>query len=307
MQLRVETNLGVVMTAILCGSCAVILTVSAFAQASGRKPNLKNSVLIKGATFQMGLERSAIPHLQSKFKIARAELFEEQTPGHQVKLNSFYIDKTEAVNADFQKFIRSNPEWRKDKIAAEYHNGKYLQQWNGDKYPAGQANFPVVFVTWHSAVAYCQSQGKRLPTEAEWEYAARGGLIGKTFPWGDEMPDKARVNYGESGFNAAIAVRSYPANGYGLFDMAGNVWEYIADEWQTYPIDGAAQLDPVAGGDLFVGESYRSVKTRRVLRGGSYGAGPVNLLITYRDSHLPTNAGDHVGFRCAATGRREMK
>lgn len=270
----------------------------------GQTLNQKNEnkslmILIPGAFFDMGTDKAEIAKLQEMFKIKRAELFTEETPKHRVKIDSFYLDKYEVTNADFKKFLGRNPTWRKDKIVPEFHNGKYLQHWNGADFPKEKANHPVVFVSWYAAVAYCQSQGKRLPTEAEWEYAARGGLAGRQFPWGDEAADKTRANFGESQFNAATTVGSYPANGYGLFDMAGNVWEFLADEWQPYPTTQEFQLNPVAGGDSFLTDSYRQVKTRRVIRGGSYGGAIVNLRVTYRDSHLPANAGDHVGFRCA--------
>jgi formylglycine-generating enzyme required for sulfatase activity len=252
--------------------------------------------LVPGSTFEMGQSAEDIPKLQEKFTISRSAMFEEETPKHRATIDSFYIDRTEVTNAQFKRFIDQNPEWRKEKVADNLHNGKYLQNWNGLDFPAGQDNYPVVFVSWYAAAAYCLAQGKRLPTEAEWEFAARGGLEGKAFPWGDEMPDKARANFSESRLNAATAVASYPANGYGLFDMAGNVWEYLADEWQKYR-PGATNGSAAA--DIFAGRSYLQVKTRRALRGGSYGGAPINLRVTYRDSHLPANAGDHVGFRCA--------
>jgi formylglycine-generating enzyme required for sulfatase activity len=267
------------------------------------KKTKETMVLIPGAIFEMGQGKDDIPKLQEIFKIGRAELFAEEVPKHRVKLSSLYLDKYEVTNAEFKRFLDSNPDWRKDRVPAELHNGKYLSDWNVNDFPSGKANYPVVFVNWHAAVAYCQAQGKRLPTEAEWEFAARGGRENKVFPWGDEMPDKTRVNFGESGFGAAVAVGSYPANGHGLFDMAGNVWEFLADEWAAYSGQNKLQVNPVAGGDFFLSETYRQVKTRRAIRGGSYGAGPVNLRVTYRDSHLPTNAGDHVGFRCAKNAK----
>jgi len=264
------------------------------------KADKSRMVLIPSATFEMGTNEADAPKLLEIFKIKRAAMFAEETPRHQVKIDSFYLDKYEVVNADFKKFLDKNPDWRKDKIPAEFHNGKYLQQWNsGGEFPKANENHPVVFVSWYAAAAFCQSQGKRLPTEAEWEFAARGGLSNKAFPWGDEPADKTRANFGASEIGAATAVGSYPANGYGLFDMAGNVWEFLADEWQKYPVNAEIQVNPVAGGDFFLKDSYRQIKTRRVIRGGSYGGAPVNLRVAFRDSHLPENAGDHVGFRCA--------
>ena len=278
------------------------------AQTGRKKENRSQTVLIPGATFEMGTGEAEIPKLQEIFKVRRAEIFTGETPRHKVKIDSFYLDKYEVTNADFKKFLDKNPVWQKGRIAAEFHNGKYLQHWQGNDFPKDKARHPVVFVSWYAAVAFCQSQGKRLPTEAEWEYAARGGLSGKQFPWGDEPADKTRANYSESGFGAATRVGSYPANGYGLFDMAGNVWEFLADEWQKYPTAIEIQVNPVAGGDFFYKDSYRQIKTRRVIRGGSYGGAPVNLRVHYRDSHLPENAGDHVGFRCArniSAGKRQ--
>ena len=279
--------------------CAVLV---AFGQVHSQASLKERAVLVKGGTFQMGIAEAEIPGLQQKFNVGRAEMFREASPRHSVKVSDFYMDRTEVTNAAFKKFLDKSREWHKDTIALEFHNGKYLQTWLGNDFPAGEANFPVVFVNWHAATAYCRSVGKRLPTEAEWEYSARGGLPDKLFPWGDEMPEKALLNFGASGHGKAIAVASYKPNRYGLFDMAGNVWEYLADEWRAYEVANSVQADPVAAGDRFdTGQSFRSVKTRRVIRGGSYGAGPVNLLVTYRDSHMPNNAGDHVGFRCASS------
>ncbi len=150
---------------------------------------------------------------------------------------------------------------------------------------------------WHAAVAFCRWAGKRLPTEAEWEHAARGGLKEKSFPWGDEPPDKTRANYHASGTGATARVASYPANGYGLFDMAGNVWEFTLDEWAAYT--PSPQVNPVAGGNLFADDSFQAVTSRRVIRGGSWGGAPINLRVAYRDSHPPEGTRDFVGFRCA--------
>ena len=266
----------------LCLVLALVTTASA--QRPGTHANMAR---IPGAKYEMGTDPADVPMLMEKFGVKRAELFAEESPKHRVKIDSFYLDRTEVTNAQFKNFVERHSEWQKDKIPAGYHNGKYLQDWDGTNFPAGKDRYPVVFVSWYAATAFCQAQGKRLPTEAEWEYAARGGLKGKSFPWGDEMPDKTRANFSASGLKAPTAVGSYPANGYGLFDMAGNVWEFLADEWQKYP----GKANRVS--------NHLQVKTRRALRGGSFGGSPVNLRVTYRDSHSPDNAVEHVGFRCA--------
>jgi formylglycine-generating enzyme required for sulfatase activity len=257
----------------------------------------KSMVLIHGATFQMGTEPSEVAHLQQAFGIKRADLFSAEVPRHTVTIGSFYLDRYEATNAQFKKFLDKNPQWRQDRIPARYHNGNYLKQWNDNNYPKGKADHPVTNVSWYAAVAYCQWEGKRLPTEAEWEYAARGGLSGATFPWGDEPVDKTRANYSGTNIGGPAPVGSYPANGYGLFDMAGNVWEYVADEWGPY--SSSPQMAPVAGGDLFLAGTFLNVTTRRVIRGGSWAGAPINLRVAYRDSHPPEGAQDFVGFRCA--------
>jgi formylglycine-generating enzyme required for sulfatase activity len=254
-------------------------------------------VLIPKATFEMGTEATEIAHLQQVFGIERADLFSAEVPRHTVTIDPFYLDRHEATNAQFKNFLDNNPQWRQDRIPTRYHNGNYLKHWNGSNYPTEKANHPVTNVSWYAAVAYCQWSGKRLPTEAEWECAARGGLTGKAFPWGDEPVDNTRANYGGSGIGGTAPVGSYPANGYGLFDMAGNVWEYLADEWGPYP--SSPQINPVAGGNLFLDSTFATVTTRRVIRGGSWGGAPINLRVAYRDSHPPEGAKDFVGFRCA--------
>ena len=158
----------------------VALTIAVPAQfVPNDRLRLANMAYIPGARFDMGISDADIPVLMEKYSVRRAELFSEESPKHQVSVNAFYLDRTEVTNEQFKRFIEQNPEWRKDRIPAAYHNGNYLQQWNGTSFPAGQEDHPVVFVSWYAASAFCQAQGKRLPTEAEWEYAARGGLNGK--------------------------------------------------------------------------------------------------------------------------------
>ena len=215
-----------------------------------------------------------------------------ETPRHEVSISRFWIDRYEVTNAQFQRFVRARPEWRKGRVG-----GKYLFSWSGDQFPAGQSDFPVVFVSWQAALAYAEWAGKRLPTEAEWEFAARGGRDGARYPWGDQDPAPRLANYAESGKQAPVRVGSYPPNPYGLFDLAGNVWEFCLDEWQSaYPSRAVIHSEA----DL---RRMRYAKAeRRVIRGGSFDGGAFNMRVTARDSHRVDNPVSHVGFRCALSG-----
>jgi formylglycine-generating enzyme required for sulfatase activity len=291
-------------TALNAAALALFLTAFLLAAAGSQRPGAGAagagdgaSAFVAGATFRMGTDAAEVPRLLQAFGVKRAELFSGELPAHEVTLGPFYIDRREVTNASYKKFLDKNPRWRPGRVEPRLHNGNYLKHWDGDAYPEGKGAHPVVNVSWYAAVAFCRWAGKRLPTEAEWEYAARGGLAGRAFPWGDEPADKARANYLAAGLGTTAPVGSYPASGYGLFDMAGNVWEYTADEWAPYT--PAPQVNPVAGGSLFLDDSFYAVETRRVIRGGSWGGAPVNLRVAYRDSHPPDGARDFVGFRCA--------
>jgi formylglycine-generating enzyme required for sulfatase activity len=259
--------------------------------------NTEEMVLIPGTTTQMGIDVQDIGTFQKLFDMEGAELFEPEIPKHEVTVATFLLDKYLVTNAQFDLFLDASPVWRPGRIPAELHNGNYLRHWEAEKAPVKLAHHPVVNVSWYAAVAYCQWKAKRLPTEGEWEHAARGGMNGP-FPWGSQPVDKTLANFAGSGINTTTAVGTYPANGYGLFDMAGNVWEYLADEYRPYW--AGAQSNPVAGGEYFSrGDEFLRVKTRRVIRGGSYGGAAINLWVEYRDSHPPEGAKPFVGFRCA--------
>lgn len=287
----------------VAGLACVVVVAAVYALAlspvaAQRARDASKEALIPGGTFEMGTDAADLVRLQQVFGIKRAEVFSSEVPRHTVTLSPFYIDRREVTNAQFKKFLDRHPAWRPGNVAARLHNGNYLKHWKDGAYPEGRADHPVVNVSWYAAVSYCRWAGGRLPTEAEWEFAARGGLVGRAFPWGDEMPDETRANFSASGVGDTVRVGVYAANGYGLFDMAGNVWEYLADEWGVYT--SAPQTNPVAGGNLFtVGDAFLGVSTRRVLRGGSFGGAPVNLRVAYRDSHPPEGAQPFVGFRCA--------
>ena len=150
-------------------------------------------------------------------------------------------------------------------------------------------DFPLVIVEWQEALDYCGAVGGRLPTEAEWEYAARGGRGDQIFPWGNQDPtDLAGAAHGAAfEGDAARPVKTFGANAFGLYDMAGNAWEWVTDFGGFYgPRDETDPKGPDNG-------------RARVVRGGSYGDDPSNLRISNRTPNAPDRANINVGFRCA--------
>jgi formylglycine-generating enzyme required for sulfatase activity len=242
----------------------------------------------------MGTAPSAIPELKRRFGVSFPGVFEDEAPDHPVTLRDFRIDRHEVTNARFAQFVAARPEWSRAEPPAERHNGHYLEHWRDGRRPPGKDDHPVVFVTWAAAQAFCAWAGGRLPTEAEWEYAARAGRDVE-FPWGDEPPTPERANYSASRLGDTRTVGSYAPNPLGLHDMAGNAWEFTLDAWSS-PYSAEAQTDPVTGPPPY---DVRSVRGRRVIRGGSFGGAAVNLRTRWRDSHDVSNAVGFVGFRCA--------
>jgi iron(II)-dependent oxidoreductase len=258
------------------------------------KRNLQTctTVLIGSGTFRMGTPMSSVPELRSRYGVSFPGSFENETPEHTVTIGSFRMDRYEVTNERFSEFVAAHPEWGPDQTM---HTGRYLAHWVDGRYPEGQGDHPVVFVTWQAAQSFCRWAGGRLPTEAEWEYAARAGGDSE-FPWGEALPSPALANYGASGLGATTPVGTYPPNPLELYDMAGNVWEWLLDEWIPIYAD-EAQIDPIAGGDV-VDDEIDTVQGRRVIRGGSFAGGVVNLRTRWRDSHMVSNAVEFMGFRC---------
>ncbi len=233
-----------------------------------------------------------------------------ELPVHEVTINSFKISKYEITNAEYCKFLNSegNQEeggvyWIKlgqDWSQIEESNNVYQPK-------EGYANHPVIGVTWYGARAYCEWKGGRLPTEAEWEYAARGTLEGKRFPRGETISHSTNgdeqacysakpsdYSYDVSpteglyqGIYGAIEVGSFAANGYGLCDMSGNVWEWCND-WFSFDYYETSPSDNPQG---------PSDGDHRVLRGGSWGDLAIFCRVTYRDFCVPTFCNNFVGFR----------
>jgi formylglycine-generating enzyme required for sulfatase activity len=208
--------------------------------------------------------------------------FEDELYMHEVQVSGFYIDKYEVTNQQFKVFADASG-YRTD---AEKKNEAHT--WRTE-YTAGKDNHPVVWMTWNDAVAYCEWAGKRLPTEAEWEKAARG-TDARLWPWGSNWDNKL-LNMGEGGRKTTTPVGSFVdgASFYGVMDMAGNVWEWVNDWYDAGYYQSGVIQDPQGPED----------GVDRVLRGGGYNNGIHDVRVANR--HKGGQAGyapDH-GFRCA--------
>ena len=250
------------------------------------KARAANMALIPAGRFQMGSKNGEF----------------DEKPVHTVYVDAFYIDKYEVTNAQYKQFVDANPEWRKQRIPRAYHNGSYLSDWNVNDYPIGKGEHPVTYVSWYAAMAYAQWAGKRLPTEAEWEKAARGGAVGQRYPWGNSI-DSGKANYGTNS-GGPTRVGNYPAN-YGLYDMAGNVREWCLDAYQGGFYKSSHRRNPLAGGTLNeVVTDFTNLKGSRVLRGGSWSSPARGMRVADRLGYMPTYAYPYVGFRCAKSATR---
>jgi formylglycine-generating enzyme len=304
------------------------------------KPWPEGMVWIPGGEFWMGSD---------------APEFRDARPWHRVYVDGFWMDKTEVTNEQFEKFVKATgyitiaeraptkeefPTAPPENLvagsvvftppAAAVPLNDHLQWWSYVKganwrHPTGpesdlkgKEKHPVVHIAFDDALAYCKWAGKRLPTEAEFEFAARGGLERKVYAWGDEFqpggkwmantfqghfPEK---NTGEDGFTGTAPVGSFPANGYGLYDIAGNVWEWVSDwyrpDYYTILADkGGVARNPQGPANSF--DPSEPGTRKRVHKGGSY-------LCTdqYCKRYEPGGRGkgepdtgtNHLGFRCVS-------
>jgi formylglycine-generating enzyme required for sulfatase activity len=200
-----------------------------------------------------------------------------EVPTHRVSVEAFWLDRTEVTNVQFARFAQTTG-----------HRPEGWLQWQ-DEAP-GKDTHPVVNVPWRDAFAYCGWAGKRMPTEAEWEYAARG-TDGRKYPWGNTWEDSRARFSGNRGSEETAPVGSYPtgASPFGVLDMAGNVWEWTSSlEWR-YPYSARdGREDP-------------SLSGVRVLRGGGWISSAWNLRTSDRYGVNPQMRNGVIGFRCAQT------
>jgi formylglycine-generating enzyme required for sulfatase activity len=278
----------------------------------GMLPNIDVTLPQKGSVkvFSVPEGMALIP--AGEFLMGSNDGESDEKPVHTVYLDAFYMDKYEVTNAQYARFLN---EYGKNTDAAGHQLlgiNEIEKVGNTYKPKSGYENHPVA-ITWYGAAAYAQFYGKRLPTEAEWEKAARGGLVGKRYPWGDNITHDNANYHGTAGnvtgrgdrgrdkWNIPSPVGSFAPNGYGLYDMAGNVWEWCADEYDSGYYSKSPKNNPKGPGVVitFTNNDFTNVNTRRVLRGGSWYDNSYYLRCADRYSNVPADTGSLFGFRCS--------
>ncbi len=250
------------------------------------KISLSDMASVSVGKFVMGTsdeeEQLVIRQLGGGEIVEHPQWFLSEKPQREVHVDAFYIDKFEVTNAEYQEFIDATGH------VAPRH-------WENRKHPEGEGAFPVVYVSWKDANAYCRWAGKRLPTEIEWEKAARG-TDARIWPWGNVF-DITRCNVESWEGSGPKPVGSYPqgVSPYGAYDMAGNVWEWTDSWYDAYP------------GNTFTTTEFG--QKFRVLRGGSWyhydSLGPIGARTPSRDRGTEDHISYVAGFRCAI-GQNEV-
>jgi formylglycine-generating enzyme required for sulfatase activity len=300
---------------------------------------------VPGGEFYMGIAKKQLPQ-----KLPVPDLFQDAFQVHKVYVDGFWMDRTELTNEQFAQFAKATgyvtlaeqkpdprdfPGVPAEKVPKEPFSVVFEMPkpsdtvveplswwkvvpgacWQHPEGPAsdlkGREKHPVVHVAWQDAVAYAKWAGKRLPTEAEWECAARGGLDRKLYGWGDEQKPGGKwqcnvwqgkfpvQNTAEDGFVGMAPVASFPANGYGLHDMAGNAWEWCADYYRPDYYEDSPLKNPKGPASSY--DPFDPGIIVRVMRGGSFLCAD-NYCMRYlpgaRNKADPRTTTNHIGFRC---------
>ncbi len=238
------------------------------------KPNTSGMILIPGGIFLMGSEQGN----------------SNEVPVHEVEVSPFYLDQYVVTNREYREFVLANPQWRKGQAGPPNVDKDYLNLWEGTEYPAELADFSVINVSWYAATAYAEWLSKRLPTEAEWEFAAGGK---EHFKWslGNDF-DSRLYSFGYTTDPVGFRVGSYPPNSYGLYEMSGGVWEWALDSYEVDAYQRGVRDNPL----------NRVESGRKSLRGGScHFDNPSYLRCAVRGSNDPDACHEDYGIRCALT------
>ncbi len=216
----------------------------------------------------------------------------DEYPRHEVYLDTYYIDKFEVTNGRYLEFVRATGHRPPQNVKDPSRN-----LWQGGLMPESIADRPVINVDWYDAEAYCKWAGKHLPTEAEWEKAARG-TDDRRFPWGNVEPTHKHLNYNQrwQGEKTLMPVGSYAAgkSPFGAYDMAGNVWEWVADWYDPLYYEQSPERNP-KGPEL---------GTHKVLRSSGWEVETPLVRSVTRVKSDPLNRNHSTGFRCAADAAR---
>ena len=263
------------MREVMSASLAAMLSLAAYLSIAAQPD--RDMVEIPAGTFTMGRDDGP----------------DDERPAHRVTLPGYRIDRLPVTNAEFAVFLdavgpfntRGERLFDVDDPDARIHRSG--ARWSAD---AGYERHPVVEVSWAGARDYCAWRAKRLPTEAEWEKAARGSDE-RRYPWGNVAPDLKRAQF-NAAFNETAPVDRFPAgaSAYGVQDMAGNAWEWVSSAYRPYPYDARDGREDLSAGPV------------RGTRGGGHDSGPGEITATQRGRSLSRNprSGHHnIGFRCA--------
>ncbi len=262
----------------------VLVTVPAVALAEGLEKEVKGKdgapmVLIPEGSFPMG-----VPH-------GDRDGGRDEYPRHDVFVNNFYIDKFELTNGRYLEFVKAT----RHRIPQNPKNAT-RNLWEGEAIAESLIDRPVINVDWADAQAYCQWAGKRLPTEAEWEKAAKG-TADRRFPWGNVEPTNKHLNFNQQwiGEKTLMPVGSYEAgkSPFGVYDMAGNVWEWVNDWYDAKYYEKSPAKNPTGP----------ETGTKRVLRGSGWQNETPTVRIFTRVDSDPTIRNESTGFRCAMDAR----